>query len=432
MSKATQADVTLKGECAVEKPRRECKVAYLVSRFPKLTETFVLCEMLAVEKLGIQIELYPLLRERSDVMHVEAARMVQRAHYQPFLSWRFVPSHLHFLTRKPHKYAGALWSLLRGTWGSFRYFAGALAIFPKAVYLAGMIQAQGVTRVHAHFANHPTAAAFVIHRLTGIPYSFTTHGSDVHCDRHMLREKVAEAVAVVTVSEEQRELIIDECGDQVRNKVGVIHTGIDTDKFAPPSEDRRSHETADPFNVLCIGTMHEVKGQTFLIEACRRLRERGSNIECHLVGDGPDKSSLAKQVAEADLAGRVHFHGCRTRDEIARLLKRMDILAAPSVPTKDGRREGIPNAIKEAMASGVPVVASDSSGIPELVKDNHNGLLVPPGDPEALANAMDRLTTEPALRRRLARAARNSILRHFDVNTNAANLARLLREEVAT
>jgi glycosyltransferase involved in cell wall biosynthesis len=404
------------------------KVAYMMSRFPRLTETFILYEILALEEMGIRVELYPLLREQVSIQQPEAAPLVERAHYQPFLSWPIVRAHARFLRRKPGVYFSTLWALLRGTWGSPNFFLGAVGIFPKTVYFAEMMEAVGIQHLHAHFANHPAAAAFVIRRLTGIPYSFTAHGSDLHVDRHMLREKVAEAALVVTISNYNRELIIKECGDQYRDKVAVVHCGVDTSVFQmrkrPPVDEIRSQ-----FRILCIGTLHEVKGQTYLIEACRLLKERGIDVVCHLVGDGPDRKLLEQQIERAGLAGQVLLRGRQTRPQIAQLLADVDVTVAPSVPTKQGKREGIPVALMEAMGSGVPVVASHLSGIPELVADEHSGLLVQPRDAHGLAAALERLWREPDLRRRLGEAGRDTVAREFDLRTNAVTLSHLFRRE---
>ncbi len=410
-------------ERMIRHAERRPRVAYIMSRFPKLTETFILYEMLALERHGVQVELYPLLRERATLMHAEAASLVERAHFQPLVSWPILRAHFHFLRRKPRAYLGALWTLLRATWGSRRFFIGALGLFPKAVYFAQQIAAQGVTHVHAHFASHPAAAAFVIHRLVDIPYSFTAHGSDLHCDRHMLREKVAEAAFVVAISRYNKEIIAAESGEQFRDKVRVIHCGVDVQAFRPRPEAARPRPANRPFTIVCIGTLHEVKGQTYLIEACRLLHERRIDCACHFVGDGPDRAALARQAAQAGLADRVHFHGQRTRAEVFDLLQSADVLAAPSVPTRNGRREGIPVVLMEAMVSGVPVVASHLSGIPELAEHDRSGLLVPPRDAQALADALERLHNDPALRRRLGRAGTHKVEREFNLHTNAVALA---------
>ncbi len=452
---ATEQTIDLAPRQAEEHPATatQTKVAYIVSRFPKLTETFILYEILALEQQHVRVELYPILRARNTanhpegaplwkkllervsdsqgavVMHPEAAPLVERAHYLPFVSWPILRAQLRYLVRKPGAYLGALWTLMRANWGSANFFVGALGIFPKIVYFAELMQADGVQHVHAHFANHPAAAAFVVHRLAGIPYSFTAHGADLQVDQHMLREKVAEAAFVVTISEYNRELIIETCGEYCRDKVVVIHCGVDTQVFRADARKAASKPADAPFAILCTGTMYEVKGHTFLIEACRLLAERGLDFVCHLVGDGPDRPALAEQVERAGLADRVRFHGQRTRDEIVALLQEVDVVAVPSIPTNSGRREGIPVVLMEAMASGTPVVASGISGIPELVDTEVSGLLVPPRDPQALADALVRLHDDPALRRRLGQGGREKVLREFDQSANAAALAQRFSKE---
>lgn len=396
------------------------KVAYVMSRFPRLSETFVLGELLAVEEQGHEVELYPLLREREDVVHPEAEALARRAHYQPFLSLAILRSQVHFLLRDPRAYLGTLADLLRGTWGSRNFFVGALGIFPKVVHAARLMRADGVDHVHCHFSNHPAVAGFVVHRLTGLPYSFTAHGFDLHVDRHMLCEKVAEAAFVVPISEYNRALMIEECGERAEQKAIVIHCGVDTGFFRP----RDSAPVAPPFSLLCVGTLHEVKGQRFLIEACRLLSEDGVELVCTLVGDGPDRARLARAVAASGLEGRVTFAGRRTRADVAGLLGSAHAVVAPSVPTAEGKREGIPVVLMEAMASGVPVVASRISGIPELVEDGVSGLLAPPGDPQGLAAALRLLHDDPGLCERLGRAGREKVEAEFDVQASAAELVR--------
>jgi predicted ATP-grasp superfamily ATP-dependent carboligase len=159
-----------------------------------------------------------------------------------------------------------------------------------------------------------------------------------------------------------------------------------------------------------------------LLDACRLLADHGVDFACHFVGDGPDRSTLSSRASEAGLEERVYFHGQRTRDEIAHLLHQADIVVAPSVPTRDGRREGIPIVLMEAMASGLPVVASGISGIPELVEHGINGLLVPPRDVFALSQALELLTT-PQLRKQFGDAGREKVCKEFDLHKNARILA---------
>ena len=396
-------------------------VAYVVSHFPKLTETFVLYELLAIEELGVRAELYPLLHRREPVVHPEAEAPAARANYQPFFSFAIVRVNLRLLLRRPRAYLGALATVFFRTLGSRNYFVGGLAVFPKVAHAAEQMERDGVEHVHCHFADHPAAAGFVIHRLTGIPYTFTAHGSDLHRDHRMLRDKVAEAAKVVTISEYNRRLILDECGEEFGDKVVVVRCGVDTDVFHP----RRSKPAADrPFQIVCVAGLEEVKGHRYLIDACHVLADHGLDFECRLVGSGPLRSRLERQIADRELGGRVTLEGPKTRAEVARMLARADVAVCASVWTERGDREGIPVSLMEAMSAGVPVVASDISGIPELVEPGHSGLLVPAGDEFALARAIRRLHDDSELGARLAAAARVTIEREFDVRRNAVRLAR--------
>jgi glycosyltransferase involved in cell wall biosynthesis len=399
-----------------------------MSRFPKLTETFVLFEMGAVESQGVEVALYPLRFERSATVHAEAARWIERGHFGPLLSPAVAADNLLFLIRRPARYLGALATLVRSTFGSPRYLAGGLIFFPRAVVFARQMEREGIEHVHAHFASHPAAVAWVIHRLTGIPYSFTAHGSDLHCDRHMLRQKVSEAAFTVTISEFNRRVIEEECGPASTARVDIIHCGVDTRAFQPPTTADRDPARAPM--VLCVGTLHEVKGQAYLLEACRILADRGLRFECHLVGDGPDQPKLERLAQRLGIAGRLVFRGRMTQTDVRVLMRSAAVVVAPSVPTRDGRREGIPVALMEAMASGRPVVASRLSGIPELVEHGVSGLLAEPRDARGLADAIGQILADPDLGERYGWAGRAMIEQEFDLEGTAARLAKRFRRSV--
>jgi colanic acid/amylovoran biosynthesis glycosyltransferase len=408
------------------------RVAYVMSRFPKLTETFVLFEMIAVEGQGVAIELFPLLRERTSTVHPEAIPFVERARFLPFLSWAILRSQLWFLRNRPRRYLRTIGEMVRGTWGSPNFLVGGLAILPKVAHAARLMRAAGVDHVHCHFANHPALAGYIINRLVGLPYSFTAHGSDLHVDRHMLCEKVTAARFVVAISEDNRQVIELECPAAPAGRVSVIHCGVDTSVFRPAdgASTRSSRAAAAggrQLEILAVGTLHEVKGQSVLVDACRELAARGVAVRARLVGDGPDRPMLTERIAAAGLEGQVQLLGTRTRQEIADLLGSTDVLVAPSVPTQAGKREGIPVVLMEAMSSGVPVVASRLSGIPEIVCDGVNGRLFPAGDATALADVLEQLAGDDGLRDRLGGAARATALREFDVDTNAGLLIDAIR-----
>ena len=396
------------------------RIAYIVSAFPVLTETFILYDIIAMEMLGVAVELYPLRWGRAPVTHEEAERWIRRAHYHPFFSLSVLRAQWHFIRRDPAGYFQVWAEVLRGTWGSANFFLGAIALFPKAVLFAYEMVSLGITHVHAHFANHPAVAALIIHRLTGIPFSFTARGTDIQVDQHMLRDKVDAAECAIAVSSYNKKIIVDECGPGVREKVHVIYGGVDVDLLSP---DRSRSD--GPFQILCVARFEEVKGHAYLVEACRLLRERGVVFECRLLGNGPLLPVVEKQVANAGLLKEVRLLGPRTYHEVVCELQQADTVVLPTAPTASGKCEGIPNVLKEAMACGLPVIASAVGGIPELVDDGRTGFLVPPKNAAALADALQRLSEDEALRCQFGRAGRAKVVRDFNLRISTERRASL-------
>jgi glycosyltransferase involved in cell wall biosynthesis len=344
------------------------------------------------------------------------------------LSLRILGANLKALATRPVRYLGALVVLVRANLGSANYLAGALGFFPKTVAAALAMERSGIAHLHAHFANHPAAMAFVVHRLTGIPYSFTAHGADLQVDQHMLREKIRESTFVVTISEDNRRMMMAHAGAANADKIHVVRCGVDRRVFARPPEASRG---GDRLRIACVGTLYEVKGQSYLLEACGLLREAGVPFTCRFIGDGPDREALEAHARSLGLDADVVFLGRRTRAEVAGVLHDTDVQVVPSVPTAEGRREGLPVVCMEGMAAGAVVVASRLSGIPELIEHEVNGLLVPPRNPEALAAALRRIHEEPSLRARLAAQGAERVASDHDLHRNAQRLLGYIRGEPA-
>jgi colanic acid/amylovoran biosynthesis glycosyltransferase len=396
-------------------------IAYVMTWFPKLTETFVLDEILALKQRGVSLKLFPLIKNRRGPVHLQALALLDEVCYQPFVSLPILCAHWHYLRRKPGIYWRAVVEVFKGTARSPRFLFGALCFFPKTVRMAYEMEQSAIAHVHAHFASNPALAVLVIHRLTGIPYSFTAHGSDLHVDRTMLAEKLRSAAFAVTVSGFNERVMVTACGKRLSRKIHVIHCGVDTQALRP----RKVRTGIKPFTILCVASLVPVKGHRHLIEACQMLARRGIPFRCHLVGEGPLRARLVRQIAAAALSAHFELHGGLPRHAVARLLTRADVFVLASVPTREGRREGIPVALMEAMAAGLPVVASDLSGIPELVEHGISGLLVEPRDCVGLADAMQRLSKNRLLREAMGRSGRERVLEQFDLATNVARLASL-------
>lgn len=441
------------------------RVAYIMSRFPRLTETFILYEILALDRHGLQVEVYPLMRERKTrvhpdgaspltkamdlvsgesgeiVMHPEARALLPRVHYSGLWSWPILRALGASLLRQPLATLSALGSVVVHNLGSLNYLLGGLAIFPKSVFLGQQMRRAGITHVHAHFANHPTTAAYVIKRLTGIGYSFTGHGADLQVDQHMLRQKIEAASFVRAIAEDGRRFLEEHAPRGATERLVVVPCGVDVARFAEPDGSLDSDGAGGAhggdgaggahdgraIRLLCVATMYEVKGHRYLFEAIARLVESGRDVHCRLAGDGPDRAALEAEVARLGLADRIEFSGQQTRDQVVDLMRAADVLVVPSVPTASGRREGLPVVIMEAMAAGLPVVASGISGIPEIVRDGSTGLLVPPRDHDAIARAVVRLADDADLRRRLIDGGRRLVRETYDFEVVSGRLIELFR-----
>jgi colanic acid/amylovoran biosynthesis glycosyltransferase len=394
------------------------RVAYLMSRFPKISETFILYEILALEEIGTEVEIFPLVREREPVQHQEADRLARRAHDVRLVSWRVARAQWYWLRRAPRAYVSAWLAALRGNVGSGRFLIRALAVVPMAATFARTMDEKEIDHIHAHWATHPALAAYVASRLTGIPYSFTAHAHDIYVERPMLREKIRAARFVVTISEYNRRFLEGLYGRVASDRVVVIHCGTDPDLFVPPTT-----RSPGPWTIVCVASLQPQKGHRFLVEACRRLVAAGVDLRCLLVGDGETRQQLVAQIADAGLDGRVVLLGQQPRHRVIELLGSADVVAQPSVVLDSGKMEGIPVALMEAMAMERPVVATAISGVPELVRDGLTGVVVPAGDPDALTAALRQLHDDPAASAALGRAARELVMAEFDLRTSALRLA---------
>ena len=399
------------------------RVAYLMSRFPKLSETFVLYEMLELERIGVRVEVFPLVREREVTLQPGAEDLVRRAHdYRP-ASRTVLAAQWYWLRRRPRRYLGTWGRAIAGNVRSPKFLVRTLATVPLGAAFARRIVALDIDHVHAHWATHPALAAWVVSRLTGRTYSFTAHAHDIYVERPMLAEKLRGAAFAVTISDYNLRLLTGWYG-RLADRVEVIHCGVDVAVFRPRPLHADGRPPADArFEVLSVATLQPQKGHALLVAAARRLVDRGIALRVRIVGEGEERPALEAAIAGAGLTEHVLLLGRQPRDRVAELLGEADVVVQPSIVLPNGKTEGIPVALMEALASRVPVVATAVSGVPELVEDGVTGRLVPPGDDGALADGLADLQRDPGLAARLADAGHARVLAQFDLRTNTRRLA---------
>lgn len=403
-------------------------VAYLMSRFPKISETFVLYEIVALERLGYQVAIFPLIRERESVLHAEAGPLVERAYYSRPTEQKVLAANRSWLRRDPKRYLAMWAAVLRHNLRSPKFLARAVVATLQAAYMAQIMQATGVEHIHAHFATHAALAAYVAHRLTDLPYSFTAHADDIYADQTMLGEKITHASFVAAISDYNRRFLQATFGPAVTERVLVNYCGVDTSVFAPRPE-RPQH---DPLVIVCVARLEAKKGHRYLIDACARLRDAGVRLRCLLIGDGELRGEIEAQIAQLNLGEQVTLLGRQPRPQVQAALANADVMVLPSITTEDRRQEGIPIALMEAMATALPVISTRISGIPELIEHGTSGLLVPERNAVALANALLLLAQNPDAGRVLGMAGRNRVLQVFDLQHNTATLAGYFQQVRAT
>ena len=400
----------------------------MVSRFPKTTETFILREMQAVESADWAVTLFAIRREHGEIVQPGAASYLRRLTAISDLSARrAVAAQWRLLRRRPRLMARLWWRAVRGNVASLKFLVRAVVIAWGAPALAESVQQQRLDRLHAHWGTHSALLAHLLSLLTGVPYSITLHAHDLHVRRIMLAEKLTGASDVVTISEHNAELIRRDF-PPVAGRTTVVHCGVDLEALRPTRHvdervgDRTSARRCGKDRIVMVAGLREFKGHRYLLVALALLRGRGRRVICHLVGDGPLRAEL-----QATAGDDVVFHGAVDVDAALEIVRSSTVFVMPSVELDDGRRDGIPVALIESMALGVPVIASDVSGIPELVRHGETGVLVPSRDAEALASAIDALLDDPARRDELARRARQLVEQEFDLACSGRAMAQLFR-----
>lgn len=403
------------------------KIAYIMSRFPHLPETFILREMTALAESGWQISLYPLILQEQEIVHPEAKSWLAQAKNLPFLSWDVLVANGRYLKQNPVRFISVWIRTLKENWQSFNFFLRALALLPKAAYAAHLMQQEGIDHIHAHYASHPALVAWIIHQLTGIPYSMTVHAHDIFVRTAMLKTKLQDVTFVAAISEFNREYLANLLGDWVCDKIHIVHCGILPENYHPHTNELRSDQ---PIEIISIGSLQPYKGQKYLIEACAYLREQGIPFRCRIIGEGEERDNLEQQISEHQLGSQVKLLGAKTQEEVATLLRTAHCYIQPSIITETGKMEGIPVSIMEALACDLPVVATQLSGIPELVRADETGYLVPSADASALAAAIIQIYRNYGLAKQLATNGRRLVLQEFELTGNVNRLSHLFQQHL--
>lgn len=395
-------------------------VGYIVKMFPRLSETFILNEILELERQGMKVTIFSVRKPNEGRFHPQLSELKAQVFYLEGLDpkkWtQWIGPHWPYLKTRKKEFFNLIEASLTGE-DPMRF---------ERVCQSAKIAAEGgrlnIDHWHAHFATLPSTLAWFVSQLSGTPFSFTAHAKDIYVYRpeeHQLHEKLHAAARVVTVTDFNRKHLLATCAGLAPEQIELLHNGIDLNHFRPGSG---SVSTDDPLKILAVGRLVEKKGFDILLQAVAILRDEDRNVSCCIVGQGPEEDRLRAQAQDLRLKNSVTFAGALHRDEVLEEMHTSTTLCQPCVVAADGNQDALPTVLLEALACGLPVVSTRVSGIPEIIDSGVNGELVPPNDPEQLAIALWKILSQPKLRSKYALAGRRKAEQSFDLKKNVQTL----------
>jgi glycosyltransferase involved in cell wall biosynthesis len=409
-------------------------IAYVVGRYPAVSHTFILREVRALRERGVEVVPISIHRARpgdllGDADRREAARTLA---VLPLGLKRLVRAHLSAITRRPSGYLRGIrkaWELARP---GVRGHVWALLYFLEAGVVWSHCRRHGVRHLHAHHLNQASDAALLAVKIEGADrhgrprwaWSFTVHGPDELVDVSAFRvpEKTRSATAVACISDFARAQLTPFLPPTEWHKLHVVRCGLLVDEWPAPQPGGEVDKADHRLRILCIGRLVPVKAHGLLLEATRKLIDRGIAAHTTLIGDGPQRPELEEAIRRLGLSEAVDLLGAVSQDDLRQHFVDADAFAISS------SAEGLPVVLMEAMVMGLPVVATSVAGTTELVQHGINGLVVPPGRGDLLADALELLARSPALRHTLGTQGRDTVVNGFDVRDSAAKLEKLFAE----
>jgi glycosyltransferase involved in cell wall biosynthesis len=408
------------------------RVAYYTWHFPVFSQTFVHREMDALRKQGVQLTIVAENAENPELSDQKAQSLLRDANYLEPMDSRTLSNYLkHFFYRRPFITLNALLFILANRYSRFKSSTADWIVFTKAVYLAGILKDRVIQHIHSPWADESAMIALLASRLLGVTFSVQARAHEIHREQHQyaFRKSIVHADFLITNTRYNEQHIRTLLNSPNGNRIVQIYNGLDLAQLPPISKTTRRN----PITLLSVARLIEQKGLIYLLKACRILIERGYSFRCEIVGGLEQELYMNYFVQlqtihrQLQLSNHVFFTGRLNFEDVCKKYSEADIFVLPCVIAEDGSRDIIPNALLEAMAMQLAVVSTTITGVPEIVDDGENGLLVPPANEEALANAIGRLIDQPDLRARLGENARGKIEQTFDISKNIQEYVRLFK-----
>jgi len=399
------------------------KILFITAQTPwGRGEAFILEELLELKHQGVDLLIIPR-NPPKETFHKGANELLNNAIWLPLIDFKLIINFMKtlFTTVSFWKIILILLFSSRNPW----IFIKNLAVVPKGIFIAEMITKENIEHIHAHWGSTTATMAYIISRLTGIPWSFTLHRWDIK-EGNMLKEKVKSARFVRCISEHGKHELLEIFGGNYLERIKVIHMGVKT-----PIDASESDEPKGFFTIVTPANLLEVKGHKYLIEACLNLVRQGiKNFQCFFYGDGPLRVKLESLIREKKLTNFVKMPGVLPHEKLIEIYKNkeIDLVVLPSITTKT-EHEGIPVSLMEAMAYGIPVISTNTGGIPELLSRGA-GIIVEEKSPQKLAEAIIKTMKDTDFRKELSKRGFQRIKEDFNIGKTTKILLKLMQVEL--
>lgn len=391
------------------------RVLYVVSIFPALSETFIVREVQALVDLGVDVRILSLRPQKQVVEYPQAEALLHRA-IKPASFLRNAGAMCALLLQQPRKVLGFHWTVLTQMWRTPLELGKTMVALWRAAGHAARTRDFQPQLVHAAWATYPATVAWFLSSLLECPFSFTSRAHDIFEHDQMMARKLERAALAVTITQHNVRYMAKWMPQPGAVPVHVIHSSLNLPDTAFVRHPRATAE------LLAVGRLVPMKGFHVLLDAMARLRDRGVRAHCTIIGDGPERQRLIRQRSALGLDKYVELTGALPQSAVKQHMSTATLLVMPCIVTPQGSADGIPNVLMEAMASGLPVISTTISGIPELVEDGLNGRLIEPGSPELLADAIAELLPDAVRQERFASAGRHKVEQDFNIRVEAGRL----------
>lgn len=394
------------------------RIAYMTGEYPRATDTFIQREVAALRQRGVHVETLSIRKPKTQEAGGTEQQAEQSGTYYllPPCAIEMIKAHVGLLMRSPDRYFTGIALALRVRPPGFKALIRQIAYFMEGALVARRMRAHDLIHLHNHFANSSCSVAMLAAAMGGFSFSFTMHGPAEFFEPHYWRvdEKIRRARFICCISHFCRSQAMIFAPRAKWDRMHIVHCGIDPNEYPPRVHQGRGRR------MLFVGRLAAAKGLPVLIEAVSIVRKRFFDVELTIAGDGPDRQELQSMAQQLGLAGSIRLLGYQSQAQVRGLLAETDVFAMASFA------EGVPVVLMEAMAAGVPVVATRIAGVPELVDDGVSGLLVPPGDAASLAVGIERLLQDAALRNRFAASGRQKVGGEFNTDIESRRLCQIL------